>query len=244
MKFRCPKCQQPCGLFSRACPRCGFALTVSSLSRLATERMREATAVECPRCRQGVLPFGAKLCPVCGAPPMFQDATRATVGAYWVRLQRYFERVPPYVKRRAQWMFLLFSAALLWWMLGEVERQTGGNWYGAAALSVIHMAAIGFLTVWLMPRRILFAISFGATGKVKLALALNFFTGMLLLQLVIKVWWARTTLLATIFVVLWVAARLLNRYVLPEAWQTYGALFGSGNEYDTTSPQGRSAKLD
>ena len=244
MKFRCPKCQQLCGLFCRACPHCGFTLTVPELWRLAVGRMREATAVECPQCRQGALPFGIRVCPVCGAEPTFQDAVRAACAPYCFRVEKYFNDIPPRIKWLSQWFFLVSSAALLWWMLGKVDRETGGHWFGAAALSVIHMAAIGFFTVWLLPRSILFGISQRASGKMKLALALNVFTGMLLLQLVIKVWWERTSLLATIFVVLWVAARLLNDWVLPEAWKTYGALFGFSNGYDTTSPQGRSAHLD
>ncbi len=244
MTIECPECHHPCRLFSRVCEKCDFPWTVSALWRVAVKRIREATAVECPDCRQGALPFGTDECPVCGAAPTFRDTVRAACAPFCFRVQHYFEAVPPQTKWLAQWCCLLFSAALLWWLLGEVARQEGGHWFGAAALSVIHLAALGFFTVWLMPRRILFAISRNATGKVKLALALNFFTGMLLLQLFIKVWWERTTLLATIFVVLWLAARLLNRYVLPEAWLTYQALFGSGNDYDSASPQGRSARFD
>ena len=244
MKFRCPECDELFDWFRRKCPNCGFALTVPSLWRLAIKRLRERTAIECAHCRKGALPFGTEVCPVCGATPTFQDTVRAAFAPYCLRMQKYFEAVPPHTKRLAQWLFLLFSAGLLWWMLGEVDRRTGGHWFGTALVSVVHLAAIGFFAVWLMPRRILFAISRQATGKVKLALALNFFTGMLVMQLVIQVWWERTTLLATLFASLWLAARLLNRYVLPEAWLTYGALFGPGNEFDSASPQGRSARFD
>ena len=244
MKFRCPKCQQPCGVFRRTCEHCGFALTVPSLWRLALRWTRAVAAMECPHCRKGALPFGVNVCPNCGGAPTFQATLRAAFAPHCQRVQRYFEAVPPRTKWLAQWVYLLFSAGLLWWMLGEVDRRTGGQWFGTAAISVIHMAAIGFFTVWLIPRRLLFAICRKATGKVKLSLALNVLSGMVLMQLVIKVWWQRTTLLATIFVVLWLAARLLNRYVLREAWLTYDALFGAANHYESDSPQGRSARYD
>jgi len=100
-------------------------------------------------------------------------------------------------------------------MLGEVDRRLAGHWFGAAALSILHISALLFFAVWWMPRNFLFAISRYAPGKVKFALALNFFTGMLLLQLAIQVWWQRTTLLATLYVVLWLAAWLLTADFAP-----------------------------
>jgi len=129
-------------------------------------------------------------------------------------------------------------------VLGVVKTETAGHWIGSAMLSVIHLAALGFFTVWLAPRPILFLISRRVPGKLKLALALNFFTGMLLLQLAIKTWRDQAGLLALMFVVLWAAARLLNRLVMPEVWAIYFALFGGGNNFESASPQGRYAKFD
>jgi hypothetical protein len=244
MKIRCPKCHHPCKLFTRVCEKCGLPWTVSALWGVAVKRIRKATAIECPDCRQGALPFGTSVCPVCGAAPTFRDTVRAACAPFCFRVQDYFEAVPPQAKWLAQWLLLLVSAAWLWWTLGEVVRQTGGHWFGAVALSVIHLTVIGFLTVWLVPRSLVFAISRRATGKVKLALALNFFAGMVLLQLVIKVWWDRTTLLAAIFVVLWLAAWLLHGFVLPQAWLFHDALLGGRDHYDSAAPQGRSARFD
>ena len=244
MKFRCPNCQQLCGLFQRACPHCGFAFSVRALWRLALGGLRAATALQCPSCRQGALPVGTHVCPTCGVVPTFQNAVRAACAPYCLRVEKYFTAVPARTKWQAQWLGLVFSAALLWWMLGKVERNTGGHWFSPALLSVIHMAAVGFLTVWLMPRPLLFAISREATGKVKLALTLNVFSGMLLLQLIITAWWERTSILATVFVVLWLAAWLMNHLVLPEAWLTYGNLFGASEPFSAASPQGRSARYD
>jgi hypothetical protein len=244
MKIRCPRCQQPCGVFRRTCELCGFALTVPSLWRFAVRRTWAAAAVECPHCRSGALPVGVNVCPNCGSAPTFRDTVRAAFDPHCQRVRRFFEDVPPFVKWLAQWVYLLCSAWLLWWALGDVDRRTGGHWFGTAVISVIHMAAIGFFTVWLMPRRLLFAISRNATGKVKLSLSLNVLAGMVMMQLGISIWWQRTTLLATIFVVLWLAARLLNEYVLPEAWLIHRALFGAGNHFETDSPQGRSARYD
>ena len=244
MTIRCPKCQQPCGLFRRDCPHCGFALTVQSVWRLATQRLRQSTAIECANCRRGSLPFGTEVCPVCGTIPTFQDTVRAVCAPTCFRVRDYLEHVPPRTKWVVQWIYLLLSAAVLWASLGEVDQVTGGHWVGTAILSVFHLAAIGFFGVWLMPRRLLYAVSRYAPGKVKLALALNFFTGVLMLQLAIHSWPARTAMLAGIFGVVWCAARLLTGYVLPLAWLTREAFFGPVDGFDSAAPQGRSTRFD
>ena len=244
MKLQCPNCPEQISWFRGACPQCGFALTVPAVGRLLLTRIRGATAIQCPLCRRADLPFGTHVCPNCHQTPTFRDAVRAACEPVCLRVKHYFDHLPPQTKWWAQWLFLLFSAALLWWMLGEVDRRLEGHWFGAAAVSILHISALLFFAVWWMPRNFLFAISRYAPGKVKFALALNFFTGMLLLQLAIQVWWQRTTLLATLYVVLWLAAWLLNGWILPQAWLVRDAFFGSGNGYNPTSPQGRSARFD
>lgn len=246
MKFRCPKpkCHGLFGLFDRACPDCGFALNVGSVLGFYVTRVRQATAVECARCGKGALPIGTKVCPVCGQIPTFQDAMHATVDPPRRRVNNYFRTASPGTKRFAQWMYLLASSALLWWLLDLVQRLAGARWFATAALSVLYLSAFGLFAAWWMPRRVLFAISLRASGMIKFSLALNFFAGMIVLQILISAWWARAGTLATLFLVLWAAARLMNRWVLPEAEATRRVFFGAEEDVGASSPQGRSVRME
>ena len=244
MKFRCPYCPGVCGLLDRTCPHCGSALDARSVLHFYFVRARELTALQCPRCRQGALPIGTKVCPVCGETPTLQDVVEATVGPPRRRLRQYLRNASPKTKGLAQWIYCFLSAMLLWWLLGYVQRATGGAWLGAALLSIFYLIAIGFYTVWLMPRWVVITISRRASGLVKFSLSLNFFAGMLVLQLLIRAWWERAIILAGLFVVIWFAVRLLNRRVLPEAEALWSIFLGPGDQFDPTSPQGRSARME
>jgi hypothetical protein len=242
MKLRCPKCNETCGLFERECPRCGFSLAVGSLVRFYCRR---TTSLQCPRCRNGALPIGVKVCPNCGETPTLQDLLAATVEPPRRRLNRFFWNASPGVKRLAQWTYLFLSAATLWMLLGYVEHHNGHRLFESAVLSIVHLAAMGFAAAWFMPRRLLFTISSRATGMAKLSLALNLLAGMLLLQLFIAAWWKRTLLLAGLFIVLWFAAYLMNLYFLPIGGATAQAFMSSSdNQYDPASNQGRTARFD
>ena len=80
------------------------------------------------------MPIGAKVCPACGEIPTFRDLVEATVGPPRRRVRNYCDNAPPHAKRLAQWIYLLLSATLLWWLLGYVQQVTGGHWLGLAAL--------------------------------------------------------------------------------------------------------------
>ena len=244
MKLRCPKCSAVCGLFERGCQRCGFPLTARSVLRLYVVQARQATALECPRCRKGAVPIGAKVCPACGEIPTFRDLVEATVGPPRRRVRNYCDNAPPHAKRLAQWIYLLLSATLLWWLLGYVQQVTGGHWLGLAALSMLYLTAIGLCAAWWMPRGWLFAIAYHAPGMVKFSLFLNFLASLLVLQLLIRVWWEQAGILAGLFVILLVAARQLTHRVLPVAEALREVYLGPRDGFDNTAPQGRSAKME
>ncbi len=244
MALACPQCGARCGWFDRACGVCGLALSVGAVTRFYLKRARKTVAIECPCCRRGAVPIGETVCPTCGAEPTFQDAVQATVDPPRRRLQRWFNFASPRTKRRVQWLYLLASAFVLWWLTAYVAYVRKGHWVGPAMLSILYVAAFGFFGSWLLPRRVLQGISRHATAKVKLALSLNFFSGMLLLQLAIGAWWAMATVQATLFLVLWLAAHLLNTYILPMAASTRAAFLGGDDSYDPTSSQGRNVRLD
>jgi hypothetical protein len=174
-----------------------------------------------------------------------QAIIHASVDPPRKRLEKAFKAASPQAKRRIQWAYLLLSLGLLWGLLAYVEKHVGDRWYGWAALSVIHLAALGFFAAWLFPRPILHAISHQATGMVKLSLALNVFSAILLLQLFIGAWWARALILAALFAVVWLGAYLLIWYVLPMAAATRQVFLGPGEQqFDPSAPQGRHVKLE
>lgn len=241
MKLRCPQCDDACGLFARACPRCGLVLTVGSLARFYVTHVRRKVAIRCARCGRGAVPVGGKVCPACGEQPTFQDAMQATVDPYRQRVRHFLAHASPRAKNRVQWVYLLFSAWLLWGFQGEVANRS--DWIGTAFLSVIYVAVFLVLAKWLMPRRVLRGISQRATAKVKLGLAMNCLSAVLLLQLVIAAGWARAVVQAVIFVALWGAAIVFNRYLLPVVAQTRASILGE-DQFDPTLEEGRHVRVE
>ena len=227
MNIRCPQCQyHACGFFDRACPQCGFPLTLGSLLKFYAARvrvwLRPLSLMQCPHCREAI-PLTAKVCPDCGRTPTMQAIMHASVAPARKRLEKWekaYAQASPQtkkrIKRRIQWPYLLLSLGLLWWLLAYVEQHAGMRWYGWAALSIIHLAALGFFAAWLFPRPLLRTI-WTASGMMKLSLALNVFSGILLLQLCIGAWQEGAQMLATLFAVVWLSAFLLVGYVWPMA---------------------------
>jgi len=143
-----------------------------------------------------------------------------------------------------QWCYLIFSAASLWWLLAFVEERGGESWPIYMALSIIYVAVIAFLALWLIPRRIFINISRRAAALVKLSLALNGLSATLLIQLFIKGWWVRALTLSGLFLVIWLGAWVFHRFLLTMAAETEAAFLGGSAPFDHTARQGRSARVD
>jgi hypothetical protein len=107
------------------------------------------------------------------------------------------------------------------------------------------VAVILFLMFWLVPRQVFLSVSRRATRLVKLALALNGFALMILMQLFIKEWWVRTLTLAGLFVVLWLGFRIFYQFILRSAAEAESIFLGNQpNTLDPTAPQGRTTRID
>lgn len=247
MKLSCPKCSHACGMFQGECPECGFSLSLQSVLGFYWNRFCEklsmSTSLRCPQCGFAN-PLKAAHCEKCQAPLTVESAVNSVVDPPRRRWRKFLSEVTPATKRRIQWCYLIFSAASLWWLLAYVEKD-GGSWFPNMLLSIIYVAVLSFFGLWLIPRRV-FRNVFGLASRlVKLALALNGLSAMLLVQLFIKVWWVRAGTLAGLFVVAWFGAMLLHRYILPMVAQTEAAFLGnSPNELRPSDPQGRTTRID
>lgn len=247
MKFACPNCSHAGGIFRGKCPACGFSLGLWSLlkfyARRISEKLSKATALRCPKC-DFANPIKAIRCAKCNAHLSVSLATDVVMDRPRKGWQNFLRGVTPQTKRRIQWSYLIFSAASLWWLLAYVEKSGGSNWPLYMALSIIYVAVLSFFALWLIPRRVFINVFRKAAALVKLALTLNGLSLMLLVQLFIKVWWVRALTLIGLFVVAWFGAWVFHRFILPMVAETEAVFLGGPVAFDSTGPQGRSARVD
>jgi hypothetical protein len=235
-------------MFQGKCPCCGLSLSFWSVLKLYWHRFWEwffkAASLRCPRC-QFANPLNATTCGKCQAQLTVELATEQVLHPPRQRWLKFKREATPGTKRRIQWAYLVSSAALLWWLLAYVEDHGGHLWPLYMALSVVYVAVILFLMFWLVPRQVFLSVSRRATRLVKLALALNGFALMILMQLFIKEWWVRTLTLAGLFVVLWLGFRIFYQFILRSAAEAESIFLGNQpNTLDPTAPQGRTTRID
>ena len=247
MKLACPKCSHACGLFQRECPECGFALTIGSAFKFYRPRLAEkffkAASLRCPKC-ESANPLNSTFCGNCKAHLSVSLATEKIVRRPQNRVQQFLIGVTPATKRRVHWCYLVFSAALLWWMLAYVEHDTS-SWIPYMLLSVIYVTVLSFFGLWLIPRQVFLNVFGRAARLVKLGLALNSLSLMLLVQIFIKIWWVRAGTLAALFIVAWFASWLLHTYLLPMVYETKAVFLGSDSDnFGPSTPQGGRARFD
>ena len=246
MKWACPNCGRLCGGMAGACPTCGFPLTVGAVTRHYGRRLRhwlsEVTALECPRCRQAT-PITRAQCVVCGAPLTVQAAVDATLAPPRRGWARFKARSSPATWSRLRWGHLLLSAGVLWGLLAYLEKLPLKAWVMLAGVSVVYLAVFAFLSAWLVPRHVFFALS-RASPVVKLAFILNYLSLVLVLQAFIGTWWVRALVLAGLFLATWLGAYLLWRYIMPVAAATEQVFLGPHNRFDASAPHGRDARYD
>jgi hypothetical protein len=244
MKLACPKCEEPCGLFQNACPRCGFALTLGSVLAHYRDQFKARAAFQCPQCREPV-PVTARTCAKCGAPITVRAAIDTTLAPPKRRWREFRRQAGPGTKRSIQWGYLLFSFLLLGGLLTYIAGQPGAVWLPTAALSVVYLAVFGLLALLLVPRRVFRAVYWGASAVMKLSLVCNFLSVMILLQFLIGAWWGQAVVLAILFGVVWLAAYIFHIYVLPMAAATEQVFIRPGErDFDSKGPQGRDARWD
>ena len=208
------------------------------------EKLSRTTALRCPQCGFAN-PIKTTHCQKCQAHLSVSLATDVIVAPPRRRWHQFLREVTPETKRRLQWCYVIFSAASLWWLLAMVEKDTQ-SWVPSMLLSVIYVAVMSFFGLWLIPRQMFIKVFRFASRPVKLGLALNSLSLMLLVQLFIKEWWVRAGTLAGLFVVAWFGAMILHRFILPMVAETEAVFLGTtpASELHSTAPQGRTAKFD
>ena len=244
MKFMCPKCDRPCGLFQSACPTCGFSLTLGSVVAHYWSRFKGLAAFRCPGCGNAV-PVGQAACGTCGGAMTLGaavDHTLAPPKRWW---HRFLRGATPGQKRLIQWIYFLLSALLLWGTVAHIEKSVGSAWFSYAALSAVYIAVFGLLLLLLVPRPVLQRIYFRSSALTKLSILCNALVGAFALQLFIGAWWARAIILATLFGVLWLAAYIFHVWIMPMAAATEQTFVGSPRDnFDPRARQGRNVRLD
>ena len=186
------------------------AKSAKSSKRSLGQRLREFFGIQCPTCKKAVVPFGEPRCPGCGAIPTLKSAFDATFVSGKRHLEDKVRRASKKSIRKLQWAYLLLSGAILWLLLPLVY----GLW-AAKALLVVYVAVLGFYVVWLSPRSWRVAFFLDTPGIVKLAISLNFFSFLVLLQVFIGAHMSSALEVATLFVIAWAASFLLHVFFLP-----------------------------
>ena len=249
MKLACPKCSHANGIFKGDCPGCGFSLSLTSILKFyagrISDKLSRATSLRCPKCGFAN-PVKANFCGQCKSHLSVGLATDAVVARPRKRWLKFLSEVTPGTKRGIQWCYLIFSATSLWWLLAYVEEKGGKTWPLYMLVSVIYVSVLAFFALWLIPRQVMINVFRKGARLVKLALALNGLSLMLLVQLFVKVWWVRALTLAGLFFVVYIGAWIFHRIILPMVNETEAVFLGTppSNQFDHTAPQGRTTRID
>jgi hypothetical protein len=234
-------------MFKGQCPKCGFSLSLGSVLKFYWQHLSHSltrtTALRCPKCGFPN-PLKAVSCERCHCDITVAGAATTVTEPARRRWQDFKRNASRGTMWRLQWAYLVFSVVLLWSLLSYVEKHGGKFWPFYMLLSIVYVAVLSYFALWLIPRKNFIGLFRFASRLVKLGLALNGLSLMLIVQLLIKGWLARALILAGLFFVAWVAAFLLYFKILPMTAATEAVFLGSGSEFDPQAPQGRSARTD
>lgn len=170
--------------------------------------------------------------------------------------------IAPILKRpREKWDFLItnasrttrlvvqlsyvgMSAVVFWLLMAYNQDRFGNEWYMHAALSIVILAFFTLFFFWLVPRTSLALLARRTTRLSKLGLLINYFSLLLVLQILIGIWKDRAFMLATLFVVSWIAFYLFLSFLYP-VWCAMGeTAIKEDKGFDPTANQGRRARRD
>jgi hypothetical protein len=247
----CSQCGKPLKPGEQLCPNpnCREPQDVRSVFKRLLEKIgigfNRATAVRCPVCDAvGSLKIG--YCMRCGCG--------FTVGAAFAPLLRgprklwdKLKNKPDTVtKRRFQQFYFLLSVFLFLAVLSIYEHFQPHKWLAAGLFAVIFLPLLLVLILWLKPKRNPRAAPRPPTARIiKLSLVFNYFTTLLLLELVVGVWLEKAMIIAVQCVVTLVAFYCFVNFFWP-VWIALGEAFRqqAQPDFDPTSYQGRRARTD
>lgn len=244
MKFICR--QQDCpgvGLRDTGCPRCQFAVTplgvLGFVWRSLISGLSDRLGVRCPTCG-GVIPAFQSTCPGCGTTLTVERIVDETLGPTRERTRQLIAPTPIKVTV-FQWVYLVISAVVFWSLLSGLQSTAGTDAVLPALLSVFFLVLFLGLFVWMVPRATILAINQRAPKRIKLALLFNFLTSVILLHMAVKEWWARATLLATLFTAIGVGFWIFWKFL----WPLLGSSAPTGPKpFNPQAPQGRTVETE
>ena len=148
----------------------------------------------------------------------------------------------PASKRFARILYVIASAILFWLVLSYSEKK-GAVWYLYAALSIVYVAFFTFFLLWVVPPEHLSRFVRQRKGVVRIGLICNFFTAVLLLQVLMATWPARAVMLGVLFIVSWLGFYFFLVCIVP-VWCGMSAQIDTYVPFDHTARQGRTARRD
>ncbi len=249
MKIACPKCESAVSVSQSKCPACGFSFRLGDIVtyywKKTTRWFQFSSELRCPSCHVAC-PMTARACPACGTGLTVSAAVNETLNPARKRWRAFLDDITPDTKRHVQWVYLLLSVTVLWWLLAYIEEHNASHWLDDALLSIIYLASFGRIALLIVPKRLIRVVARNASLLVKFSLILNYLSLMLTLQIMIGSFWMRATILAGVFFGTFVAAWIFCCLFWPLSLQVRLA-FEEENlnkPFDPSAPQGRNAKFD
>jgi hypothetical protein len=204
MNFRCPNpvCGAGVRLGEPVCPQCGQSLSFVAVLRFTLKGwwgwVKNATQTRCPGCR-AVIPLREALCPRCGQPVTFAGAVNATIAPGRRAAGKVLREMSPEAQSGVRWSYVVFSALVFWMLVLRVERSWNNDWYGYAAVSVVYLAFLYLIFLWVVPGSLRAKVGRRIRMATKLAAIFNFFSLLLLLLLFIARFWGQANKIALVF---------------------------------------------
>lgn len=241
MNVQCPQCGEAIRLRDGRCKRCAFALTVPGIWRHFTGTLRRKTQIACPSCREPV-DVTASNCKACGTLLTLENVIGATVEPARKTVERRMANATPGFKRGVQWAVFALSLLTLWFLLTYVQGKKGSSVMELALLSSLYLAFFGLLSVFFLPRKLIWTIRYRASAIAKLSIIINFFSALLLLQLALGTWQKQAGGLAVLFGTVWLGAFILTRFFWPLLCEVMSIFYQADVYFNSADPQGRSAR--
>lgn len=244
MKFVCQDKNCPgVGLSDTGCSRCQFAVTPQGVIGFAFRSMmagiRARLGVRCPLCT-GVIPAFQSTCPGCKSTLTVERVVEDTLGPTRERAKQIIAPTPAKVAA-FRWGYLVLSAIAFCALFGVLQMVAFADILLPAILSTFYLGLFLGLFVWMVPQSTVVALNRRAPKRIKLALLLNFLTCVIVLNLAVKEWWARATLLAALFASIGFGFWFFWRFL----WPILGANAHSGpRPFNPQDPQGRNVETE
>ena len=144
-----------------------------------------------------------------------------------------------------QTLYVALSAVLFWKLLAVVDADNFWALCVRGLVTALYAAVLALLSLWVVPRRLRNGLFHRTAPLTRLALVLNALSLLLLLQTLIRQWWALALIVAGLFGVVYLAAALFVQLLWPRVAEVRKILHeAQPGSFDPSQPQGRKASSD